>query len=188
MVSSFIEQYYLEDLSICDRLIEYFENSKEKNIGKVGFNLVDKAIKDSTDVYLNDGNLASEYNLELQQAVNKYVSKYKFCGEYDKFGLTEKINIQHYLPGQGFHKWHCERTGKQMPEASRHLVFMTYLNDVDDGGETEFYYQELKVKPRKGLTLIWTADWTHTHRGITSPTQNKYIVTGWLNFMDKING
>jgi hypothetical protein len=65
---------------------------------------------------------------------------------------------------------------------SRHLVFMTYLNDVTDGGETEFFYQKLKVKPEKGLTLIWGADWTFTHRGITSPTQTKYIVTGWFNY------
>ena len=62
---------------------------------------------------------------------------------------------------------------------------MTYLNDVDDGGETEFYYQKLKVKPRKGLTLIWPADWTHTHRGLSSPTQEKYIITGWLNYIDR---
>ena len=56
---------------------------------------------------------------------------------------------------------------------------MTYLNDVTDGGETEFMYQKLKIKPKKGLTLIWPADWTHTHRGIPSMTQVKYIATGW---------
>jgi hypothetical protein len=59
---------------------------------------------------------------------------------------------------------------------------MTYLNDLTDGGETEFHYQQVKVKPEKGLTLIWPADWTHTHRGIPSETQEKYIVTGWLNY------
>jgi hypothetical protein len=59
---------------------------------------------------------------------------------------------------------------------------MTYLNDVDDGGETFFYYQDLKIKPKKGLTLIWPVDWTHTHCGIVSPTQTKYIVTGWISF------
>mgnify|MGYP001271300870 CR=1 FL=1 len=36
----------------------------------------------------------------------------------------------------------------------RVLVFMTYLNDVTDEGETEWYYQRVKVKPRKGLTVI----------------------------------
>jgi hypothetical protein len=59
---------------------------------------------------------------------------------------------------------------------------MTYLNDVFEGGETEFYYQNIKVNARKGLTLVWPADWTHTHRGLVSNTQEKYIVTGWLNY------
>ena len=38
----------------------------------------------------------------------------------------------------------------QHPQASRHMVFMTYLNDVSDGGETEFYHQDVKVKAEKG--------------------------------------
>ena len=64
----------------------------------------------------------------------------------------------------------------------RHLVWMTYLNDIEEGGETEFYYQKLKVKPRKGLTLIWPVDWTHTHRGIGATEEEKIILTGWFSF------
>ena len=59
---------------------------------------------------------------------------------------------------------------------------MTYLNDINDGGETEFLYQNIKIKPRKGLTLIWPADWTFTHRGNFAPSEEKYIVTGWFNY------
>ena len=36
---------------------------------------------------------------------------------------------------------------------------------------------------RKGLTLIWPADWTHVHRGIVSASEEKYIITGWFSFM-----
>ena len=64
---------------------------------------------------------------------------------------------------------------------------MTYLNDVNDGGETEFIHQGMQIHPEKGKTLIWPADWTHTHRGIPSPTETKYIVTGWFNFFQKEN-
>jgi hypothetical protein len=60
---------------------------------------------------------------------------------------------------------------------------MTYLNDVHDAGGTEFFHQKLTVLPRKGLTLIWPADWTHTHRGIVSPTEEKYVITGWFDFV-----
>ena len=59
---------------------------------------------------------------------------------------------------------------------------MTYLNTVKDGGETEFIYQKLKVKPETGLTLIWGSDWPFTHRGITSKTKTKYITTGWYSY------
>ena len=63
----------------------------------------------------------------------------------------------------------------------RHLVFMTYLNDVPDGG-TEWYYQDLKLPAEKGLTILWPADWTHTHRGIISMSTTKYIITGWYSY------
>ena len=52
---------------------------------------------------------------------------------------------------------------------------------IDQGG-TEFYYQNMTIQPKKGLTVIWPADWTHTHRGIVSPTQEKYIITGWFSY------
>ena len=58
---------------------------------------------------------------------------------------------------------------------------MTYLNDVEAGGETEFPHYALKVKPVAGQTLIWPSDWTHAHRGCPVITGPKYIVTGWLH-------
>ena len=33
------------------------------------------------------------------------------------------------------------------------------------------------------MTLIWPCDWTHVHRGVTSPTQTKYIATGWYTYL-----
>ena len=60
---------------------------------------------------------------------------------------------------------------------------MTYLNDVTDGGETEWAYQDTKIKPKKGLSVIWPSEFTHMHRGVPSKTQEKYIVTGWFNLI-----
>ena len=59
---------------------------------------------------------------------------------------------------------------------------MVYLNTVKDGGETQFYFQDHKEKAEQGKLLIWPVDWTHLHRGIPSPTENKYIFTGWYTF------
>ena len=58
---------------------------------------------------------------------------------------------------------------------------MTYLNDVPDGG-TEFFYQKVISPAKKGLTVIWPAEFTHLHRGQVSKRE-KYIITGWYNFI-----
>ena len=59
---------------------------------------------------------------------------------------------------------------------------MIYLNDVTEGGYTEFPTQNKLLQPRSGDMIIWPAYWTHPHRGIASKTQTKYIMTGWYSF------
>jgi len=97
-----------------------------------------------------------------------------------KFRVTESPAIQHYRPGGGFKMPHFERGG--YATATRMLVWMTYLNDVTDGGGTHFVYQKHTFEAKKGRTLIWPSDFTHTHAGVVSPNQHKYIITGWMNF------
>jgi hypothetical protein len=58
---------------------------------------------------------------------------------------------------------------------------MTYLNDVPDGG-TAWKYQDFEIEAKKGLSVIWPSDFTHTHKGIVSHTSEKWIATGWFNY------
>jgi len=192
MSTDFIFMDYLSDLTICDKLIKKHKKSKEKLEGLIGGRNgeleVNKEHKDSIDIHLDyEDPLALEYVKALQELAVKYMEKFPFCNEYSAWAITERINLQYYKPRAGFKAWHSERTGRNGESAFRHLVFMTYLNDVTDKGETEFFHQKLKIKPKKGLTVIWPSDWTYTHRGIPSPTQNKYIVTGWFNFINMQN-
>jgi hypothetical protein len=60
---------------------------------------------------------------------------------------------------------------------------MTYLNDIKEGGETEWFHQKLKIKPEKGLTVIWPAEWLYLHRGCVAKKETKYIITGWISFI-----
>jgi len=92
------------------------------------------------------------------------------------------MNIQKYEPGEGFFNWHCERTLPMQETVDRALVFMTYLNDVPNGG-TKFFHQNIVTPARKGLTLIWPVDWTHVHTGQISETSEKYIITGWVHYI-----
>ena len=90
------------------------------------------------------------------------------------------FNIQKYSPGDHFSKIHAERTALQ--DSHRVFAWMTYLNDVEDGGITKFHHYNIKVKPETGKTLIWPAEWTHAHSGEILNTGLKYIVTGWIHF------
>ena len=60
------------------------------------------------------------------------------------------------------------------------FAWMTYLNDVEDGGCTYFPNFDLRFKPKKGTTLIWPSDWTHTHCGEVVNSGEKYIINGWF--------
>jgi len=185
MTENFIFTDFIEDLTLCDDIIQWFDNTDDqKEPGTTGAG-VNENLKKSTDLCLNfNGELNFRYRFQLNTVVLKYIQKFKFCNSgCSPWELIEGTNVQHYKPSEGYYAWHTERLRASIPNGSRHLVYMTYLNDVTDDGETEFYYQELKIQPKKGLTVIWPADWTHTHRGIASMTQNKYIVTGWYNFI-----
>jgi prolyl 4-hydroxylase len=182
-MNNFIGQYYLKDNLICDELINYHKKSNQKYKG-ISTLKYDPKIKSSTDVVLQyEESIALKYLKNLQIILDQYINDYSFCNFYNAFEITELINIQHYALGEGFFAWHTERESKNFPQNIRHLAFMTYLNDINANGETEFYYQKLKVKPKKGLTLLWPVDWTHTHRGIPSLTEEKYIITGWFSFI-----
>jgi hypothetical protein len=186
-LNNFISGWYLHDNSICDELINFYLMNPKSN-GSIGSNTgdihVNTKFKKNTEVPVIEGSsLWKKYILEyLQPITEQYIELYPYVNEQSKWTCVEGFNIQHYDPGEAFYGWHCERSHGNQPMGSRHMVFMTYLNTVTDGGETEFYHQKISVKPEKGLTLIWPVDWPFTHRGVTSKTQEKFIVTGWYSF------
>ena len=183
MSETFIKEFNFseDDMSICDGLIEYHNNNMEyKNMGKsIGAN----EMKKSTDVTVFPAS-QNPFVLMYKKLLFGYVREYN--ASYDnplaELTIADGFNIQHYKPGEGYLNWHSERSIHLTHQ--RALTFMTYLNDVEDGGGTEFKYQGLRHNAKKGKTLIWPSDFTHTHRGQKSETQEKYITTGWFNHVD----
>ena len=186
---NFIYQEFISDLTICDNLIKFFKdnhNHWKDGKSKQGINF---EIKKSTDISIPvntifTNELIKSYTNELTNIAKSYTKQFKFCSETEAWGIVEDFNIQHYKPNEAFYKFHFEKDTGKYPFCNRHLVWMTYLNDVENDGETEFYYQKLKIKPEKGKTVIFPSDWTHTHRGIPSKKDEKYIITGWFNFLN----
>ena len=185
---NFIGEYQLEDTSVCDKLIEYFESSDRRLPGAIGNGSVDTDIKESTDVCIwphemeEEGNEAVlNFMIALDKVLDSYIEDYPECNKYGSWSIQESLQIQKYLPGQGYKAWHTERVNSATDVSRRHLTFMVYLNDVPDGG-TEFKLQNLTVEAKKGKVVFWPVDWTHTHRGQVSDTDTKYIATGWYSF------
>jgi len=97
------------------------------------------------------------------------------------------VNMQKYKKAEGgYHHWHSELyphpNDPQGETLHRVLLWMYYLNDVEDGGETSFYFQDKHVKPKKGTLVVAPAGFTHTHKGQIPKSEDKYILTSWLLF------
>ena len=182
-METFIKEFNFseEDMHLCDDLIEYHKNNMEyKNLGKsIGAN----EMKKSTDVTVFPASQNPSI-LMYRKLLFGYIKEYNAA--YDnplaEMTIADGFNIQHYKPGEGYLNWHSERSIHLTHQ--RALTFMTYLNDVSDGGGTEFKYQKLRHNAKRGKTLIWPSDFTHTHRGQKSETEEKYITTGWFNHVD----
>ena len=165
----------LTDHSV-DQALQAFNILSSKR-GTSGGGELNKLKKDSLDVSIADG--ALDLQSEIEDMGKIYYDHFNLDNYLPPLGFTGTYNLQKYPPGGGFHKIHCEK-GFKNPAKYRELVWMVYLNDVDDGGETFWPFYNKKVKPEKGLAVFWPAYWMHAHHGIPSPTQEKYIATGWL--------
>jgi hypothetical protein len=177
-------------LELCNSFIAAFEQSDDKHPGVISNEegiVVDNSIKSSTDIALHPGlmknkiwePLLTPLINTLRQELDTYYNRfYEGLSTLEPLDVSSIFNIQRYLPNEGFPKLHCERATS--PHFHRALVWMVYLNTVTDRGETEFYYQHHFETPLQGKLLIWPSDWTYLHRGVSSPTQIKYILTGWF--------
>tara|TARA_B100000579_G_scaffold427467_1_gene436115 strand:+ start:268 stop:873 length:606 start_codon:yes stop_codon:yes gene_type:complete len=187
---NFISSWRIKPLSLCDELIDYFEfNQAKQKKGVIGSGL-DTMQKDSLDIVIKPkeilvpGNeIFKTYFEKLFECHSDYISQWPFIKSINLKYEIGPFNLQRYTPGQHFKRIHSERTG--LGSLHRVFVFMTYLNDVQEGGSTYFSHYDLEIQPQKGLTLIWPAEWTHAHRGNILKAGKKYIITGWINFTNE---
>ncbi|MBW3048497.1 2OG-Fe(II) oxygenase [Prochlorococcus marinus XMU1403] len=183
---NFIGSWKIESL-LCDEIISHYERNQQKQKqGQTagGIELESKNRLDITlspkELMLPENKIYKKYFESLFECYKDYNVQWPFLGEIVDHLDIGNFNIGKYSPGQHFQKTHCERIG--LSTLHRLLAFMTYLNDVEEGGSTYFNHYDLDIKPKKGLTLLWPAEWTHSHKGNVLKRGLKYIITGWLTF------
>ena len=108
-----------------------------------------------------------------------YSEKYSQLQDHDYHTIYD-LKVQKCEVGQGYHVWHCEKSG--MSSRSRVLALLFYLNDVEEGGETEFLYYSRRIKAKKNRLVLFPSAYTHTHRGNPPLSGEKYAVASWVEY------
>ena len=178
----------------CDELIKIYEDSvllnftmSRQELGKQQIN------QDNNLVFISDKNIIKDdiFFNESRPSIHQftevawflyaqYAKEYGILNSMTSHRFYDSIKIQKTKPKEGYHAWHCEHDGRL--QGSRLLLVMVYLNDVEEGGETEFLYQSRTIKPKQGTMVICPASFTHTHRGNPPLKGNKYMINGWIEF------
>ena len=113
---------------------------------------------------------------------------------------SEEIQGQYYSPGNDFkpHTDYFEPNTEEYEkyakeEGQRTWTFMAYLNDVEEGGTTDFIDLGFSIKPKKGRAVIWN---NLNPNGSVNPltkhwakpviTGEKFIITKWFRSLGKL--
>jgi len=190
---------------VCCDLIELFENEERKYDG-VTHGGVQKNIKDTKDFIIPENEpkwykyyqlFHNELTRNLQLYLNKLNKNDSFKNEnqnttsvykyFENTTISQSIfMIQRYIMNEGRYVYHNDFSIDLKNKKNRVITYLWYLNDVLEGGETDFPDLNLKVKPETGKLVLFPATWDFPHCGKMPISSNKYIVTGWL-YMDILN-
>lgn len=175
----------------CESLIAYFEWCLKNNRtwGRPEPGLLKKDISTALnptnywDINFSNENLSpfiGEFNTAFwDRCYKEYTEEFDTLKQFDRHTIYT-YKLQKTAPGGGYHIWHCESGSKLF--SSRIAAYLLYLNDVANGGETEFLSQGIRVAPKQGTLVIWPASYTHPHRGNPPLSGTKYVMTGWVEF------
>lgn len=169
--------------ALCERMIESFEtlqrfqrpNGEGRRIG----------LEESRWTELDIGPLSDDgFRAMLLENMHAHLARY-----VETLGLTiplpptehtSELIIKRYRPGgEDRFQPHFDSLGEV---SNRYLVFLWYLNDVAEGGETTFVDLELDVKPETGRLLVFPPYWMFQHAGRAPVSNDKYILSTYFLF------
>jgi hypothetical protein len=177
----------------CDHVVNYFELlCDQRRVFSRQADGVSKINKDGDVFFLNDDDdaqtiptsapILKEFYNASATCYSEYANRYGILPSLFKHSISYSTKIQRTQKSGGYHVWHCEQGSRD--SGSRLLAVQLFLNDIEDGGETEFLYQSKRVKPVKGTMLISPAGFTHAHRGNPPLSENKYTMNSWIEFIE----
>lgn len=167
----------------CEEVIQRFEADSQKIVGRVGNGdpggAIKPEVKGTTEILLNEvdgwSDVLDYANRNLVAHLKTYMQTWR-----EAFPVpleAEQFRVSRYNPGQLFN-WHSDNIGCSV---TRVITAQWYLNDVEQGGETEYKWYDYAVKPRQGRLLLAPVGWTFMHRGAPPSSGPKYIIITQLH-------
>jgi hypothetical protein len=188
-------------LDICAELIQYFEANYDKQYdGILGTSddtttLVNEDIKKSIDLSFpilseetDDTNmlkLQKHLISELTNSLKLYYNRLDPSGNTFFFNnihnglLIDSFLFHKYLKNNSHFSYHNDFYVNTSNKTTRVFNFIWYLNDVLEGGETEFFGSH-QIKPQAGKLVIFPSEWIFPHCGKIPISNDKYIIAGWI--------
>ena len=179
--------------ALADGVRAFFERRTDLQRPGVAFGPSAEPAKISTDISLVaiDRSDPEAYALAevilrgVSAALERYLQErplLRECSPEQELFVNPIFNLQHYAPGEGFKRWHCDWTisDEATEPVHRVLAWILYCNDVAEAG-TEFHWQEHHEPAQRGKLGIFPAGPSHIHRGRVSHEHSKTIATGWIH-------
>jgi len=174
----------------CNRAIKLYEDQNKFNntVNRMNAEQSPILLKQDKQFFATPSNLDIWWE-ELKSMIFNFDVAWKHylknTGAADSYGMAldsfkfTNLKIQKTLKTEGYHVWHVEHSSGFQYEP-RAFVFSIYLNDVEEGGETEFLHFSKRVKPKTGRIVIWPAGFPYVHRGNSPLLGEKYLLTSWM--------
>lgn len=200
--------FYINPTSIsrelCKTIINMFDSDNNKYEG-VTFEGLNKNVKETHDLVIPNipkktgfdkwnkihkflekelSENIKEYIKILDNVVNLNHEKENTTSVYHTFDIDKLTNesfmVQRYTKQKDRYIYHNDFRNHWESKKYRVITYLWYLNTVEEGGETEFFWGTHTIKPETGKLLLFPASWTFPHRGKMPLSHDKYIITGWL--------
>ena len=172
-------------VSLCDTLVSLFHKDDRVEAGKIIDHVGQRT--HSTDKLSDELAIGPEGvwhapHDELHHAVTEFVLTYTEQSPAFRVAPVRwtGYKIKRYPRDKGYFRWHFDALGPGAHD--RVLGLILYLNDVQSGGETEFFHQKYRVNPVVGRGVLFPAAWTHLHCGHVPTSCAKYVITSFVSF------
>lgn len=168
----------------CDLIVEWFNTNKEyQRPGRVVNNNDDQTVveevKVATQSIVPFGTPMFDLMTEIcHMSYDSYLNVVERAPIEDVYFRDYSVRV--YEKNVGFFKPHVDQHAGGT--VYRLFAIILYLNDVNEGGETEFGTLNKKVKPEKGKVLMFPCNFLYPHHANIPISDPKYIATAFLNF------